>query len=384
MNNREAREAVIVEAVRLPIGRRKGMYSETRSEYLLSAVLKGLMERADVDAKLVQDVIVGCVTQNEEQGNNIARIAMLIAGLSEETPALTLNRKCGSSQHAVNQAAQAVIAGDYDVVIAAGVENMTRHPLGTDRVPEPPELKEQYEIISQGESAERIAEKWNLSREELDHLSVRSHQLAEEARKSGAFEREILPFEVQKGDEKILVKDDEGIRPSSTVEKLAELKPAFIENGKITAGNSSQISDGAAAVLIMSREKAEELGLKPRARIVAREVVGSDPTMMLTGPIPATKKILEKAGLTAEDIDIYECNEAFASVTLAWMKELGISEQKVNPRGGAIALGHPTGGSGARIMTTLLHELEDMDKRYGLQVMCCGGGMATATIIEKL
>ncbi|PWA08125.1 steroid 3-ketoacyl-CoA thiolase [Pueribacillus theae] len=378
------RDAVIVEAVRLPVGRRKGVYAETRSEYLLSAVLKGLVDRTGIDPKEIQDVIVGCVTQNEEQGNNIARIASLIAGLDEETPATTLNRKCGSSQQAVNQAAQGVIAGDYDVAIAAGIENMTRHPLGTDRVPEPPELRDLYELIPQGESAERIAEKWNLSREELDRFSLRSHQLAEEARKSGSFEREILPFEATKGGEKILVKEDEGIRPTTTMEKLGELKPAFIENGKITAGNSSQISDGASAVLIMSREKAEALGLKPRAKIIAREVIGSDPTMMLTGPIPATKKILKKAGLTVDDIDIYECNEAFASVTLAWMKELDVNEEKVNPRGGAIAIGHPTGASGARIMTTLLHELEDMEKRYGLQVMCCGGGMATATIIERL
>ncbi|MBI0579222.1 thiolase family protein [Neobacillus cucumis] len=378
------REAVIVEAVRLPVGRRKGVYSETRSEYLLSEVLKSIVERSGIDPKEIEDVIVGCVTQNEEQGNNIARICTLMAGLDIQTAATTLNRKCGSSQQAINQAAQAIIAGDQDVVIAAGVENMTRHPLGTDRVESPLELTERYEIIQQGESAERIAEKWSITRIELDEFSLRSHKLAEQARKSGAFNREIVPIEVEKDGEKILVTEDEGIRPSTTLEKLGTLKPAFMEKGIITAGNSSQISDGAAAVLIMSKEKALELGLKPRAKIIARDVIGSDPTMMLTGPIPATKRILEKAGLTVEDIDIFECNEAFASVALAWAKEMNPDLNKVNPRGGAIALGHPTGASGARIMTTLLHELEDMDKKYGLQVMCCGGGMATATIIERL
>lgn len=378
------REAVIVEAVRLPVGRRKGVYADTRSEYLLTEVLNGLLEKTKIDPKEIDDLIVGCVTQNEEQGNNIARIASLMAGLAVQTPATTLNRKCGSSQQAVNQAAQSIIAGDQDVVIAAGVENMTRHPLGTDRVDPPTELNDKYEMIQQGESAERIAEKWNISREELDEYSTRSHRLAEEARTSGAFKREIISIEVEKDGEKILVTEDEGIRPTTSVQKLGGLKPAFRKDGSITAGNSSQISDGASAILIMSKEKADQLGLKPRAKIIAREVIGSDPTMMLTGPIPATERILKKAGLTVEDIDIFECNEAFASVTLAWMKEIKPNLSKVNPRGGAIALGHPTGASGARLMTTLLHELEDLDKKYGLQVMCCGGGMATATIIERL
>jgi len=378
------REAVIVEAVRLPVGRRKGVYSETRPEHMLTAVLKGLVERSGIAANAVEDVIVGCVTQNQEQGNNIARLATLMAGLSESTPAMTLNRKCSSSHHAVHQAAQGILAGDYDVVIAAGIENMTRNPMSSDKVEEPKELTDLYEIIPQGESAERIAEKWEISREELDQYSLRSHQLAEKARQEGAFEREILPIEVEKDGQKIRVTSDEGIRPQTTVEKLGELKPVFLADGKVTPGNSSQISDGAAAVLIMSREKAESLGLKPRARIIAREVIGSDPTLMLTGPITITKKILDKSGLTVNDIDVFECNEAFAAVTLAWMKELEASEEKVNPRGGAIALGHPTGASGARLMTTLLHELEDMDKKYGLQVMCAGGGMATATIIERL
>jgi acetyl-CoA acyltransferase len=378
------REAVIVEAVRLPVGRRKGIYSETRSEYMLSVVLQGLIEQAGIDAKEVEDVIVGCVTQNQEQGNNIARVASLMAGLPDSVPAMTLNRKCGSSQHAINQAAQGIISGDYDVVIAAGIENMTRHPMSSDKVPEPKELTDLYEIVPQGESAERIADRWGITRQEMDEYAVRSHLLAEKARQNGNFDREILPIEVQKENERVIVREDEGIRPNSTVEKLSELKAVFREDGKITAGNSSQISDGSAAVLIMSREKAEFLGLKPRAKIIARDVIGSDPTLMLTGPIEVTKKILKKAGLSVHDIDIFECNEAFAPVVLAWMKELEPDFDKVNPRGGAIALGHPTGASGARIMTTLLHQLEDHNKRFGLQVMCAGGGMATATIIERI
>jgi acetyl-CoA acyltransferase len=378
------REAVIVEAVRLPVGRRKGVYSETRSEYLLTEVLKGIVQRTGINPKEINDVIVGCVTQNEEQGNNIARICTLMAGLDLQTSATTLNRKCGSSQQAINQAAQAIIAGDQDVVIAAGVENMTRIPLGSDRVESPKELTDKYEMIQQGESAERIAEKYGLSKAELDEFSLRSHMLAEQARQSRAFKREILPIEVEKEGRKILVSEDEGIRADTNLDKLGSLKPAFFENGLITAGNSSQISDGAAAVLIMSKQKALELGLEPRAKIIARDVIGSDPTMMLTGPIPLTKRILAKAGLTVGDIDVFECNEAFASVALAWAKEIKPDLDKVNPRGGAIALGHPTGASGARIMTTMLHELEDINKKYGLQVMCCGGGMATATIIERL
>jgi len=378
------REAVIIEAFRLPVGRRNGAYSETRPEYLLSTVLKGIVDRVGIEPKEIDDVIVGCVTQNQEQGNNIARIATLMAGLPETIPAVTLNRKCGSSQQAVNQGAQAILAGDYDVVIAAGIENMTRHPMSSDKVEEPEKLKELYEIIPQGLSAERIADKWGITREEMDRFAVRSHLLAAHASKSGAFEREIIPIEVEKEGKKILVTTDEGIRPNSSVEKLAELKTVFKTDGKITAGNSSQISDGASAILIMSREKAEALGLKPRAKIIARDVIGSDPTLMLTGIIPLTRRILEKTKLRVEDIDIFECNEAFASVAMAWMKEIQPDENRVNPRGGAIALGHPTGASGARLMTTLLHELEDLDKELGMQVMCCGGGMATATIIQRI
>lgn len=377
-------EAVIVEALRLPIGRRRGVFAETRPEYLLSHILKETVKRSGIDPNLIDDVIVGCVTQTDEQGNNIARIASLMAGLDVETPAMTINRKCGSSQQAINQAAQAIMVGDQDVVIAAGIENMTRQPLGIDRVPPPPELTEKYEIIPQGEAAERIAKKWGITRSEMDEFSLRSHQLAHEATEKGLFKREIVPIEVTANGEKLLVTKDEGIRPDTNLEVLGQLKPAFLEDGEITAGNSSQISDGAAAVMLMSRRKAEELGLKPRARIVSRVVVGSDPTYMLTGPIPATKKILKKSGLSLEDIDVFECNEAFASVVLAWMKEINPDPKKVNPRGGAIALGHPTGASGARIMATMLHYLEDTEQRYGLQVMCCGGGMATATIIERI
>lgn len=382
---RDIMNAYIIDAVRIPVGRRKGVYSETRSEDLLVHVLKGLIEKNNISPKLVEDVIVGCVTQNNEQGNNIARIATLMAGFPETTPAETINRKCSSSQQAIHHISQAIIAGDIDVGIAAGIENMTRHPLGTDRVPEPEILKELYEIIPQGESAERIAEIWGFNREQLDELSVRSHALANKATKEGAFKREILPITVTKDNTEIVVTEDEGIRPGTTVESLSKLKTVFREeNGQITAGNSSQISDGASAVLIMSEKKIAELGIKPRARIIAREVVGSDPTLMLTGPIAVTKKILEKTNLTVDDIDIFECNEAFASVVLAWQKELNVPFEKINVRGGAIALGHPTGASGARLMTTLLHSLEDLDKKYGLQVMCAGGGMATATIIERV
>jgi acetyl-CoA acyltransferase len=378
------REAVIVEAIRLPVGRRNGIFSQTRPEYMLSAVLKGVVDRLGINPSVVEDMIVGCVSQAKEQGNNIARIAGLMSGLSKEISAMTINRKCGSSQQAVNLAAQAILAGDHDVIIAAGVENMSRHPMGIDRVEAPEELNKLYEMIPQGVSAERIAEKWNLTRTQLDEYSLRSHLLADKARKNGAFSREILPFTVIKDGEKITVTKDEGIRPESTIEKLGSLKTAFSENGVITAGNSSQISDGAAAVTIMSKEKAIELGLKPRARIIARDVIGSDPTLMLTGIIPITERILKKAGLQVSDIDVFEVNEAFASVVMAWQQEFNPDMDKVNPRGGAIALGHPTGASGARLMTSLLHELEDMDKRFGLQVMCCAGGMATATIIERL
>lgn len=381
MKNHE-HEAVIVEAVRLPVGKRNGVYADTRSEYMLSTVLEAVMNRAGIAKENVDDVIVGCVTQNQEQGNNLARIASLLAGYPESVPGMTINRKCGSSQQAVHLAVQSIISGDCDTVVAAGIENMTRQPIGSDTNGLPEELIKTYDWPSLGLAADRIAEKWELTRSELDGFAVRSHTLAKEARERGLFEREIIPIEVKKNGEKLLVKDDEGIRINTSTQKLATLKPSFQENGKITAGNSSQISDGASAILVMSKEKAQMLGVTPRARIIASDVIGSDPKLMLTGTIPITTRILQKANLAMDDIDIFECNEAFSSVILAWMKELNPKIDKVNPRGGAIALGHPTGASGARIMTTLLHELEDFNHRYGLQVMCCGGGMATASIME--
>ena len=381
---RETNHAVIVDAIRIPIGRRKGVYSDTRSEHLLTHVIKGLVERAGLSQNSVDDVIVGCVTQNQEQGNNIGRIATLMSGLDQSTPSMTLNRKCISSQHAIHQAAQSILSEDHDIVIAAGIENMTRHPMGSDKVEEPKELTDLYEIVPQGESAERIAEIWGLNRNEMDEYSLRSHQLADQATKNGDFQNEILPIEVEVHGEKKNVTKDEGIRPETNVEKLGSLKTVFREDGKITPGNSSQISDGAAAVLVMSEEKAKELGLKPRAKIIARTLIGSDPTLMLTGPIEATKRVLKKANLTVEDIGYFECNEAFAPVVLSWMKELNVPLDKVNVRGGAIALGHPTGASGARLMTTLVNILEDKNAKYGLQVMCAGGGMSAATIIEKV
>lgn len=381
------REAVIVEAVRTPTGRRNGALSGIRPDELAAIVLKELVERAGIAPELIDDVILGCVSQVSEQGGDIARIATLIAGLPLEVPGTTIDRQCGSSQQAVHFASQAILSGDMDVVIAGGIENMSRVPMGSSMkgAKYSEKLTSRYEVINQGLSAERIAEKWGFDRETLDQFSVESHRRAHEAQQEGRFEREIVPIDVTLPDGKTMtIKHDEGIRPNTTVEVLSGLKPAFKEDGLIHAGNSSQISDGASALLIMSREKAEELGLKPRARVLARTVVGSDPTLMLTGPIPATEKVLEKAGLTIDDIDIFEVNEAFAPVPLAWLKETGADPKKLNPNGGAIALGHPLGASGGRLMCTMLHELERTGGRYGLQTMCEGHGMANATIIERL
>lgn len=381
------REAVIVEAVRTAVGRRRGSLSGTRSEDLAGMVLKELVKRAGIDPALVEDVIMGCVSQVGEQSMCIGREAALIADYPVHVPGTTIDRQCGSSQQAVHFAAQAIISGDMDVVVAAGVENMTRVPMGSSFKDTwfSSELTSRYEIIPQGLSAERIADKWGFSREQLDEYSLQSHIKALSAQDEGRFEREIMPLEVTLPDgTKTIFKADEGPRRDTTMEKLSRLKSAFMENGKITAGNSSQISDGAAAVLLMSREKALELGLRPRFRVVARSVVGSDPTLMLTGPIPATARVLARAGLTLKDIDIFEVNEAFASVPLAWLKETGADPAKLNPCGGAIALGHPLGCSGARVMITMLYELERTGGRYGLQTMCEGHGMANATIIERL
>jgi acetyl-CoA acyltransferase len=383
------REVVIVEGVRTPVGRRNGVLKDIRPDDLSALTLKELVNRAGIDPSLVEDVIWGCVTQAGEQAGDIARVAALIAGFPIEVPGTTIDRQCGSSQQAVHFAAQAILAGDMDVVIAGGVESMSRVPMGSNykgaEEPFSPNLRSKYEMIHQGLSAERIADKYRFSRQELDQFSLESHQKALKAQEEGYFVREIYPLEVKLPDgTTAIIKEDSGPRKGTSLEALAGLRTSFKEDGVIHAGNSSQISDGAAALLLMSREKAEELGLKPRFRVHTRVVVGSDPTLMLTGPIPATQKALEKSGLSIDDIDVFEVNEAFAPVPLAWLKETGADPAKLNPNGGAIALGHPLGGSGARLMVTMMHELERTGGRYGLQTMCEGHGMANATIIERV
>jgi acetyl-CoA acetyltransferase family protein len=383
--------AVIVDALRTPLGRRNGALKDVHPVDLAAHVVRTIVERNDVDPALIEDVIMGCVMQVGEQGVNIARNAALAAGLPESVVGTTVDRQCGSSQQAAHFAAQGVIAGAYDVVIAAGIENMTRVPMGASVVdgkygfPFGPEMTKRYpNLVPQGISAELIAEKWGISREANDAFSVESHLRAARAREEGRFDREIVPVPVTGEDGEHVVAQDEGIRPDSTIEKLANLKPAFKPDGVITAGNSSQITDGAAAVLVMSEEKANALGLKPRARFHTFALAGVDPVLMLTGPIPATTKVLERAKMTLDQIDIVEINEAFAPVVLSWEKEHHPDMSKVNVNGGAIALGHPLGASGARLMATLLNELERTGGRYGLQTMCEGGGMANATIIERL
>ena len=382
-------EAVIVEAVRTAIGRRNGKLSPVRPDDLLALTLKEVVNRAGVDPAVVDDVIVGCVTQTGEQGLNIGRASVLIAGFPVEVPGTTINRFCGSGQQAVNFAAQGVMSGAQDVVIGAGVENMSRVPMGSDAFgpgegPVSAKLTDLYEIIPQGNSAEMIAKKWGFSRAQLDEFAYQSHVKAGQAIQEGRFTSQIFPVEVKQNGSGYRFETDEGVRIPPSREKMAQLKPSFQEDGVVTAGNSSQISDGAAAVLIMTAEKAKALGLKPRARIVAQAIVGSEPTIMLTGPIPATAKVLKKAGLQLKDIDLFEVNEAFAPVVLAWQQETGADMEKVNYNGGAIALGHPLGASGARLVTTLLNELERQDARYGLSTMCIGYGMGIATIIERL
>lgn len=375
-------DVVIIDAIRTPIGRRNGMFAEIHSVDLLVPVLQQLVERNGISSEEIDDVITGCATMTDEQGGNIGRFAALAAGYPVDIPAYSINRLCGSSQQAIHNASQAILAKDADVVVACGVENMSRVPMGSDIGNFSDTLINKHTIVPQGFSAEMIADKWELRREELDELSYLSHQRAMEAIDEGYFEREIIPVELS---EDHIVSVDEGVRRDTSVEKLAELQASFQpDTGVVTAGNSSQISDGASGILLMSADKAKELGLTPRARIVARVEVGYDPVEMLTGVIPATEKVLEKANLTIEDMDSVEINEAFASVVKAWEKEIEPDMSKVNPRGGAIALGHPLGASGARLATTLLHTLEDTDGKYGLQVMCIGFGMATATIIEKL
>ena len=382
-------DAVIVEAVRTAIGRRNGRLSRVRPDDLLALTLAEVVKRAGVDPAQVDDVVVGCVTETGEQGMNIGRAAVLIAGFPIEVPGTTINRFCGSGQQAVNFAAQGVLSGAQDVVIGAGVESMSRVPMGSDAFgpgegPVSPKLTDLFEIIPQGNSAEMIAKKWGFSRAQLDEFAYQSHAKAGQAIQDGRFRREILPIDVKSNGTSDRFETDEGVRIPPSREKMAQLKPSFQEDGVVTAGNSSQISDGASAVLVMSAEKAKSLGLKPRARIVAQAIVGSEPTIMLTGPIPATQKVLKKAGLQLKDIDLFEVNEAFAPVVLAWQHETGADMEKVNYNGGAIALGHPLGASGARLITTMLHELERQDARYGLSTMCIGYGMGIATIVERL
>ena len=392
--------AVIVDAVRTAGGKRNGRLSGWHPADLAGTVLAALAERNDLDPALIDDVIMGCVMQVGDQAVNIGRNAVLAAGWPESVPATSVDRQCGSSQQAAHFAAQGVMAGAYDVVVAAGVEVMSTTPMGASMIPGSlpfgPKVFERYAgvggLVPQGISAELVAAKWGLSREELDAFGARSQQRAEQATAEGRFENEIVPVQARVKDREsgsIVDLDethraDEGIRSGTTIETLANLKPAFKPDGKVTAGNSSQISDGASAVLIMSEEKAAALGLRPRARFHAFALAGVDPVMMLTGPIPATAKVLERAKMTLDDIDAVEINEAFASVVLAWEKEFHPDMARVNVNGGAIALGHPLGCSGAKLMATLLNELERTGGRYGLQTMCEGGGLANATIIERL
>jgi acetyl-CoA acyltransferase len=387
--HRQGREVVIVEAARTPIGRghsAKGIYRDVHPNELLGAAYSAVIERAGIEPGLVEDVVAGCVSQVGEQSNNIARNAWLQAGLGVETPATTVDRQCGSGQQAVSFAAGLIAAGVHDVMIGAGVEHMGRVPMGSNvseerlGTPFPKELMERYELISQGLSAELIAKRWEIPRSEQDELGLRSHQLAARAAEEGRFDREMIPMEID-GE---TIAADQGIRRDTSLEALASLKPAFKEDGTVTAGNSSQLSDGAAAVLLMAREKADELGLVPRARIFDATTVGVDPVIMLTGPIPATRKLLERNGMTISDLDLIEINEAFASVVCAWRRELQPDMDKVNVNGGALALGHPLGSSGARLLTTLLHELERSDGELGLVTMCTAGGTGTGTILQRI
>ncbi len=383
------REVVIVEAVRTPMGKRNGKLKDFHPVVLGSMVLKELVNRAGIQPGLVEDVVFGNVMQTGEQAVNIARNAWLAAGFPVETPATTVDRQCGSSQQAIHFAANLIQAGVCDVTIAGGVESMTRVPMGSTVVqgpghPFPPELTELYEMVPQGISAELVARKYGIERKAMDEFSVQSHLKAAAASDQGYLQSQIMPVEIPaNGHAAEVMTRDEGIRGNASYEAVAALQPAFNPEHSITAGNSSQITDGAAAVLLMSKEKAAELGLKPRARIAAQAVVGCDPVLMLEGPIPGTAAVLKKAGLQLKDIDLFEVNEAFASVPLAWLKETGADPDKLNVNGGAIAIGHPLGASGARLMNHLLHELERRDLRYGLETMCCGGGLGTATIIDR-
>jgi acetyl-CoA acetyltransferase family protein len=390
-------DAVIVDSVRSPMGRGKqgGALSSVHAVDLLAAVLTGLVERTGIDPGTVDDVMVGCVGQAGEHSATPGRQAWLAAGYPVHVPSVTIERKCGSGQQALEFAVQSIVAGANDIVIAAGIESMSRVPMGSARMgadPHGPGVRSRFpDLVSQGVSAELVADKWGLTRAQLDEYSARSHERAAATAAAGGFDDEIVPVTTPEG---TVVSVDESIRPGTTVEKLGTLKAVFgtdemkerfpSVDWKVTAGNSSQITDGASALLVMSADRAAALGLRPRARIIASSVVGDDPVLMLTGPIPATTKALAKAGMTIDQMDAVEVNEAFASVPLAWQAEFGIDEAKLNPRGGAIALGHPLGASGARLMTTLLHHLEQTGGRYGLLTMCEAGGMANATIVERL
>jgi acetyl-CoA acyltransferase len=394
--------AVIVDAVRTAGGKRNGKLSGWHPVDLAAETLNALVERNQIDPAVVEDVIMGCVMQAGAQSVNVARNAVLAAGWPEEVPGTTVDRQCGSGQQAAHFAAQAVIAGAHDVVVAGGVEVMSQVPMGASigdgryGLPFGPRMSQRYQdvggLVPQGISAELIADKWGLTREDLDAFGAQSQRRAARARDEGRFDNEIIAVRsihrdketgnITESDE--LVTADEGIRPDTTAESLANLKPAFKPDGKVTAGNSSQITDGASAALIMSEDKAAELGLTPRARFHSFALAGADPIMMLTAPIPATQRVLDKAGLSLDDIDLVEINEAFASVVVAWQRETGADMSKVNANGGAIALGHPLGCSGTKLLATLLNELERTGGRYGLETMCEGGGMANATVIERL
>jgi acetyl-CoA acetyltransferase family protein len=387
-------DVVIVEAVRTPVGRFRGALKGVRADHLGALVLNALLERSGVSASDVQDVVFGCVTQVGEQCGNIARTSLLGAGWPEVIPGMTVDRKCGSSEAALHVAAASIAAGVLDVAVAGGAENMTRVPMGGNRdvhgQPFGWKLQDRYELTSQGEAAERLCDRWGLGRDALDDYAIESHRRAAAACDAGHFRREIVPVSVdlwaERGSEPgpELAKD-ETIRRDTSRERLGTLKASFrTEGGRVTAGNASQISDGASAVLLMRESRARALGLRARARIRAMATVGSDPVLMLTGPIEATRTVLARAGLHMDQIDLFEVNEAFAPVPLVWMRELGVSHERLNVNGGAIALGHPLGASGARLMTTLLHEMERRGARFGLQTMCCAGGLGTATVIERL
>ncbi|MFK5707869.1 thiolase family protein [Lysinibacillus boronitolerans] len=381
------REVVIVAAVRTAVGRSKGALSQVRADDLAADVLQEVVKRAGIGKEQVDDVILGCVTQTAEQGANIARTSLLMAGFPDSVPGVTIDRQCGSSQQAVHFAAQAILAGDMDIVIAGGVESMSRVQMGSNmqHAHAGKRLQENYDIIHQGLSAEKIASQWSLSKDQLNSYAYQSHQRAISAIEAGHFQAEILPIQFPQEDGTVTtVAVDEGPRAETTVDILNGLKTVFQENGVITAGNASQMSDGASAVVVMALDKARELGIQPLAKIVTRVVVGSDPTLMLTGPIEATRKALERSGLKIEDIDTYEVNEAFAPVPLVWLHEIGGDPEKLNPDGGAIALGHPLGATGTKLLTTMLYRMERENYRYGLLAICEGMGMANATIIEKM